>query len=542
MPQMGESITTGTITKWHKNVGDKIALDETLLEISTDKVESEIPSPYSGTIVELLYKEGDTVDVQKLIAVVDDAEGATATKSAPAPKAAAPAAPTQAAPAAPAAKAPAASGTTYEIVMPQMGESITTGTITKWHKKVGDKVAVDEPLLEISTDKVESEIPSPYAGTILELRYKEGDTVDVQKVIAIVGEGNATASAPAAAPVAPTQASVSAPAPKAAAPVAQEEAHSTDGRFYTPLVKAMAKDAGIPLSELAHIKGTGAAGRVSKADFEAYVAGGRKSAGAAQSARPASAPTSTKAPSAPAPSMPAFKPGERVEIVPMDNMRKAIARNMQASKLTSPHVNSIDEVDMTNLVKFRESFKKQFEKEEGFSLTYTHFILYAIVQALKDFPIVNASIDGDNIVYKKDINLGCAVAVPGNGLVVPVIKGADNLNIRGLARALNVMVEKARAKKLTLDDMSGGTYTFTNNGSFGILAATPVILQPQLAIFCVGTIQKRPVVTKDDAIAIRQMMYATHTYDHRLIDGEIGSKFLRHVINTLQTMDPAGLF
>ncbi|MGZ3790333.1 MAG: dihydrolipoamide acetyltransferase family protein, partial [Bacteriovorax sp.] len=232
----------------------------------------------------------------------------------------------------------------------------------------------------------------------------------------------------------------------------------------------------------------------------------------------------------------------RVEIVPMDNMRKTIARNMQASKLTSPHVNSIDEVDMTNLVKFRESFKKQFEKEEGFALTYTHFILYAIVQALKEFPVVNSSIDGDNIVYKKDINLGCAVSVPGNGLVVPVIKGADNLNIRGIARALNVLVNKAKTKKLTMDDLTGGTYTFTNNGSFGILAATPVILQPQVGIFCVGTIAKRPVVTKDDAIAIRQMMYATHTYDHRIIDGEIGSRFLRHVINTLQTMDPAALF
>ncbi|AUN99078.1 2-oxoglutarate dehydrogenase, E2 component, dihydrolipoamide succinyltransferase [Bacteriovorax stolpii] len=542
MPQMGESITTGTITKWHKNVGDKIAVDETLLEISTDKVESEIPSPYEGVIVELLYKEGDTVDVQKLIAVVDDAPGATAS----APKAAAASAPAAAPAPAPAAKAAAPAttgGARYEIVMPQMGESITTGTITKWHKKVGDKIAVDETLLEISTDKVESEIPSPYEGTILELLYKEGDTVDVQKLIAVVGEAGASApapkaAAPAAAPVASTQATVSTPAPKAAA-VAEE---ATEGRFYTPLVKAMAKEAGIPLSELAHIKGTGAAGRVSKADFEAYVAGGRKSAGAAApKAAAASVPAAAKAPTAPAPG-PVFRPGERVEIVPMDNMRKAIARNMQASKLTSPHVNSIDEVDMTNLVKFRESFKKQFEKEEGFGLTYTHFILYAIVQALKEFPIVNASTDGENIIYKKDINLGCAVAVPGNGLVVPVIKGADNLNIRGLARALNVLVEKARAKKLTLDDMSGGTYTFTNNGSFGILAATPVILQPQLAIFCVGTIQKRPVVTKDDAIAIRQMMYATHTYDHRLIDGEVGSKFLRHVINTLQTMDPAGLF
>lgn len=541
MPQMGESITTGTITKWHKNVGDKIAVDETLLEISTDKVESEIPSPFEGTIVELLYKEGDTVDVQKLIAVVDDAPGATA--SAPAAKAAAapaPAAKTSSTP----APAAASSGARYEVVMPQMGESITTGTITKWHKKVGDKIAVDETLLEISTDKVESEIPSPYEGTILELLYKEGDTVDVQKLIAVIGEAGASAPAPkaAAAPApAATQATVNTPAPKAAASVVVEEAH-TDGRFYTPLVKAMAKDAGIPLSELAHIKGTGAAGRVSKADFEAYVSGGRKAKGAAPAAGTTSARPAAPSAPAPAPTIPAYRSGDRVEIVPMDNMRKAIAKNMQASKLTSPHVNSIDEVDMTNLVKFRESFKKQFEKEEGFSLTYTHFILYAIVQALKEFPIVNSSIDGDNIVYKKDINLGCAVAVPGNGLVVPVIKGADNLNIRGIARALDVLVQKAKSKKLTMDDMSGGTYTFTNNGSFGILAATPVILQPQVGIFCVGTIAKRPIVTKDDAIAIRQMMYATHTYDHRVIDGEVGSKFLRHVINTLQTMDPAGLF
>lgn len=542
MPQMGESITTGTITKWHKNVGDKIELDETLLEISTDKVESEIPSPIGGVIVEILFKEGETVDVQKLIAVIEDDTSAAA--SAPAAKAAPAAAPAAAAPAAQTSAPAASGGERFEIVMPQMGESITTGTITKWHKKVGDKIDVDETLLEISTDKVESEIPSPYAGTVLELLYKEGDTVDVQKLIAVIGEAGAAAPAKAAAaPAASTQATVTTAAPKAAAPAAQSQAQTTDDRFYTPLVKAMAKEAGVPLAELANLKGTGAAGRVNKADFEAYVAGGRKSAGApaAQATSQASAPKAA-APTAPASFTPAYGKGERVEIVPMTNIRKTIARNMQQSKLTAPHVNSIDEVDMTNLVKFREGFKKQFEKEEGFALTYTHFILYAIVQALKEFPIVNSSVDGDNIVYKKDINLGCAVAVPGQGLVVPVIKGADNLNLRGLARALDVLVTKAKAKKLTMEDMSGGTYTFTNNGSFGILAATPVILQPQVAIFCVGTIAKRPIVTKDDAIAIRQMMYATHTYDHRVIDGDVGSKFLRHVINTLQTMDPSGLF
>ena len=427
----------------------------------------------------------------------------------------------------------------HEIVMPQMGESITTGTITKWHKAPGDKIALDEILLEISTDKVESEIPAPIDGRVEELLFKEGDTVDIQKLIAIIEDDlsvpfKGSAGAPAQSAPKTQDAPKAASAP-VAVPVAAVAATEVDDRFYTPLVKAMAKDAGIPLAELASVKGTGAAGRVNKADFETYIAN-RKSG-------PSAAPT-TAAPIAKAPvsSTPAFAPGERITVVPMDNMRKTIARNMQASKLTSPHVNSIDEIDMTKLVKFREGFKKEFERQEGFALTYTHFILYAIVQALKEFPIVNASIDGDNIIMKKDINLGCAVAVPGNGLVVPVIKGADNLNIRGIARALDVLVKKAKTKKLTMDDLIGGTYTFTNNGSFGILIATPVILQPQLGIFCVGTIAKRPIVTADDAIAIRQMMYATHTYDHRVIDGEIGSRFLRHVVNTLQTIDPATLF
>lgn len=428
----------------------------------------------------------------------------------------------------------------HEVVMPQMGESITTGTITKWHKQPGDKIELDEILLEISTDKVESEIPSPISGRIEDLLFKEGDTVDVGKLICVIeddpavpfkGAGQA-ASASAPTPAKKDEKAVAAPAPAAAAVSTPAPAAVVDDkRFYTPLVKAMAKEAGVALSELASVKGSGAGGRVNKADLEQYLAG--RSGGASKSA---SAPVSA------APSVSVFAPGERVQVIPMDNMRKAIAKNMVASKMTSPHVNSIDEVDMTNLVKFREKFKNDFQKQEGFALTYTHFILYALVQALKEFPYVNASIDGDNIVLKKDINLGCAVAVPGNGLVVPVIKGADNLNITGIARALNVLVNKAKTKKLTMDDLSGGTYTFTNNGSFGILAATPVILQPQLGIFCVGTIQKRPIVTADDAIAIRQMMYATHTYDHRLIDGELGSKFLKHVVNNLQSMNPEALF
>lgn len=423
-----------------------------------------------------------------------------------------------------------------EVVMPQMGESITTGTITKWCKALGDKIEIDEILLEISTDKVESEIPSPMEGVVVELLYEEGETIDVGKVIAYIDDdpnakpssGGSSDSAPKA--EAKSEEKVEAAPAKQAAPAASNE--STGGRrFYTPLVRKLAQENGVALNELQNISGSGAGGRVNKEDFENYL----KTRGSAP--RTASGGSSSVQLS----TVPAYTSSERVEIVPMDNMRKAIAKNMQASKLTSPHVNSIVDVDMTNLVSARNKIKDQFKKEEGFSLTFSHFVMYALIQALKEFPTVNASIDGDNIVFKKDINMGCAVAVPGNGLVVPVIKGADNLNLTGLARQLNDLVIKARNKKLTMDDLSGGTYTFTNNGSFGVVAATPVILQPQVGIFCVGAIKKSVVANDDSSIAIRDIMYATHTYDHRLIDGEVGSKFLMHVKNTLETMDPSSL-
>ncbi len=539
MPQMGESITNGTITKWNKTVGDSIELDEILLEISTDKVESEIPSPIEGKVVEIHAEEGDTIDVGILIAVIDDDANAsvssTSTSTSTSSESTAP------------SSASLANSNQQEIVMPQMGESITNGTITKWHKQPGDMVELDDILLDISTDKVESEIPSPVSGRLEKVLFQEGDTVDVGIKIAVIEQntdvpfGAGASNTSSANNSASSSSSPSADNNSVATSKAQSSnADKGQRRFYTPLVKNLAKKHGVDLSELANLNGSGAGGRVNKEDFLNYLDNrGSKPAVAStstSSAKPAaaSAPVSS--------SVPVFTSGDRVEVVPMDNMRKAIARNMVASKMTSPHVNSIDQVDVSKLVKFRDSFKHDFKKQEGFSLTYTHFILYALVQALKEFPIVNASIDGDNIIYKKDINLGCAVAVPGNGLVVPVIKGADNLNITGIARQLNTLVQKARAKKLSMDDMSGGTYTFTNNGSFGILAATPVILQPQLGIFCVGTIKKTPIVTDDMAIAIRDIMYATHTYDHRLIDGEIGSKFLKHVINTLETMDPASLF
>lgn len=431
-----------------------------------------------------------------------------------------------------------------EIVMPQMGESITNGTITKWHKKVGDKVEIDEILLEISTDKVESEIPSPFSGRMAEVLFEEGETIDVGIKIASVEDDDSAdlggGSAPAAKPAAKAEAA-SAPA-STQAPAAQAESKSESGRFYTPLVRAMAKEASVALSELENIQGSGAGGRVNKDDFENFVKNrGSSASKSAPAAAPAkAAPAGSSVPQGGVASVTAS--GERVEVIPMDNMRKAIAKNMVQSKLTSPHVNSIDEIDLTKLVKFREGFKKEFQKQEGFSLTYTHFILYALVQSLKEHPLVNASVDGDNIVVKKDINLGCAVAVPGNGLVVPNIRNADSLNITGIARKVNELAQKARNKKLTMDDLTGGTFTFTNVGSFGTLMATPVILQPQVGIFASGVIKKRAMVMDDDMIAIRSMMYGTHTYDHRLVDGELGGKFLASVKHHLENMDHNSLF
>jgi 2-oxoglutarate dehydrogenase E2 component (dihydrolipoamide succinyltransferase) len=424
-----------------------------------------------------------------------------------------------------------------EVVMPQMGESITTGTITKWHKNPGDMIKLDEILLEISTDKVESEIPSPVAGKIVEILFPEGATIDVGKTIAVIDDDAkaSVSSTPAAKKVEP----IKTPEVTVSTPKVEEEVvvHS-DGsrRFYTPLVKAMAKEQGISLEELKNISGSGSAGRVNKDDLLKYISlRTTKPQGATKpmpqaSTLPVGGVAQTRS------------SGERVEIIPMDNMRKAIAKNMLASKLTSPHVNSIDEIDMTNLVKFREKFKETFKKQEGFNLTYTPFILRALILALKEHPLVNASIEGDNIVVKKDINIGCAVAVPGNGLVVPVIKNADSLNMTGLCRVLNDLANKARAKKLTMDDLSGGTFTFTNVGSFGTLLATPVILQPQLGIFAAGVIKKRVMVTEDDAIAIRSMMYGTHTYDHRLVDGELGGKFLASAKFHLENIKPETLF
>ena len=296
-------------------------------------------------------------------------------------------------------------------------------------------------------------------------------------------------------------------------------------KFYTPLVKAMAKKAGISLDELSNIKGTGHGGRVNKQDFEAFLkTRGTNSSGKVEYKNP-----------------PLVFAG-KTEVIPMDSMRKVIAKNMVASKQISPHVNSISEVDLTHIVKFRESFKNEFFRQEGIKLTYTPFILKAIIEAIKEFPLINSSVDGDNIVVKKDINLGFAVAVEGNGLVVPIIHNATDYSMTGLCRKVDELANKARSKKLTMDDLQGGTFTCTNVGSFGTLLATPIILQPQVGIYAAGAIQKRVVVMPDDSMAIRSMMYGTHTYDHRVIDGQLGGLFLESIHRNLKEMRPDELF
>jgi 2-oxoglutarate dehydrogenase E2 component (dihydrolipoamide succinyltransferase) len=444
---------------------------------------------------------------------------------------------------------------TVDLVMPKMGESITEATILKWHKKPGDAVKMDETVLEIATDKVDSEVPSTGAGTITEILFKENDVVPVGTVIArISSEAGAAASAPAPAPVAqPAPAAQPSPAPQQAAPQAAPTAASGGNKFYSPLVLNIAQKEGIGMSELENIPGTGAEGRVSKKDILAYVAsrgaGEQASRAAAMqpqaqpAAQPAAAATqATPQPSAPQPSpAPAAVQGN-VEIIEMDRMRKLIADHMVRSKATSPHVTSFTECDVTNLVRWRDKNKGAFEKKNGEKITFTPLFIEAIVACIKRFPMINSSVDGDRILVKKDINIGMAAALPSGNLIVPVIKNADTKNLLGLTKDVNSLAANARAGKLKADDTQGGTFTLTNVGTFGSLMGTPIINQPQVAILAVGSIKKRPMVmeTADgDVIAIRHMMYLSLSYDHRIVDGSLGASFLTAVANELEAFDPA---
>ena len=438
-----------------------------------------------------------------------------------------------------------------EVVMPQMGESVAEGTVVRWIKKVGDRVDRDEPLFEISTDKVDAEIPSPAAGVLLEIRAKEGETVPVETVVAVIGEAAAAAppAAAAAVPAAPAPAATVAAARAPAAPAAAAPApaaHATpppaeaepagDGQRQksSPLVRKIAKEHGV---DLARVPGTGLGGRVTKDDILGFLGKAPAPVESASQAKAApSAPSAQAASPQPAAHVPAFKPGDNVEIVPMSVMRRKIAEHMVLSRRTSAHVHSVFEVDYTRVAKIRQARKADYERQ-GVKLTYMSFLMKATIDALKAVPVVNTSIDGDNIVYKKDINLGIAVALDW-GLIVPVIKHAEEKNVLGLSRAIQDLAARARSKQLKPDEVQGGTFTITNPGVFGAQFGMPIISQPQVAILGVGTIEKRVVALEDDAIGIRTRGYLSIGYDHRLIDGAVADEFMSHLKQTIETFDP----
>jgi 2-oxoglutarate dehydrogenase E2 component (dihydrolipoamide succinyltransferase) len=417
------------------------------------------------------------------------------------------------------------------ITMPQMGESIFEGTITKWLKKEGDSVNRDEPLFEISTDKVDTEIPSPVSGVVLKIMFPVGTKVPINTVVAQVEEGKAGASAPAPVAAAPAKAAAASPAPPPPAPATATA--TVDGGekrvFSSPLVRRIARQEGV---DLAQVEGSGWKGRITKKDIEEHLARGGASQEAplapAPAPRPASAPVVAPAP-APAP----VQAGPRDQVVPMTPMRQKIADHMVMSRHTSAHVTTCHEVDLSKVVEIREREKDDYEKVFGTKLTYTHFFAMAAVQALKEHPLLNASVSGANIVYHRDIHLGVAVAIP-EGLIVPVVRNAEEKSFLGVVRAVNDVAERARTKKLTVNDIQGGTFTITNPGNFGAIMFTPIISQPQVAILGIGTVEKRPVVV-NDAIAIRPMCNLCLSFDHRIVDGIDAERFMARVKELLTT-------
>ena len=563
MPALGESVTEGTVTTWLKQVGDTVELDEPIVEVSTDKVDSEVPSPAAGVLLEILVPEDETVEVGTEIARIGDASEASA-----APAAAPAAAPVEA-PAAPAAApaetaaAPAATpaqGT--EVRMPALGESVTEGTVTTWLKSVGDAVDADEPLLEVSTDKVDSEVPSPVAGFLAEIRVPEDETVEVGTVVAIISSSApsaapvaqaaapATPAAPAApvAPVAPTApaapaAPVAPAAPSApvdpfpnastlaqtaaAAPVVETPAVVTGSAYVTPIVRKLARELGV---DLASVSGTGVGGRVRREDIEAAAAAAR-----AAVAAPA-APVAPAAPAAPATAVREPSP-LRGTTEKMSRLRQTIARRMVESLQTAAQLTTVIEVDVTKVAAMRARSKDAFLAKHGTKLTFLPFFVKAATEALAYHPKINATINDKEVTYFDYEHVGIAVDTP-RGLLVPVIKNAGDKDIAGIAASINDLAARTRDSKIGPDELSGSTFTVTNTGSGGALFDTPVLNMPETAILGVGTIVKRPVVMKGadgaDVIAIRSMVYLALSYDHRLIDGADASRFLMDVKKRLE--------
>ncbi len=635
MPQMGESVMEGTVIEWTKSVGDMVEVDETLLEIATDKVDTEVPSPQAGKLVEILAEEGDTIEVGQAIAVIDtdgeaaeeedsddsgsaeeektedqesedrsqeteaaeqkseeepDEQSEQETKSDDSPDEEEDAEAeeesgdgseeTEEETDAEEDKENAGSedeaggGERIEVQMPKMGESVMEGTVIGWSKSVGDSVKEDETLLEISTDKVDSEVPSPQAGTLAEILVEEGETIEVGQTICIIETGKSASGSTKKKSKEDQESEASDQKPEAsdeksdskeetkAAPAAENGSEpqriGNDGRFYSPLVRSIAKEEGISQEELESIEGSGQGGRVAKQDIISYL--DDRSSGAAKEGAKESGEAKDKGLSKPASQGKTSKdgsgisagqldierPSEDVEIVKMDRMRKMIAEHMIKSKKTSAHVTTFAEVDVTKLVKWREANKEKFRERSGVKLTYTPLFIEQILQAMREFPLINSSLDLEKgeIHLKKDINFGLAVALGesgAGGLIVPVIKQAQEKNLVGLADEVSELAQKARNKNLSPDDLVGGTITLTNYGSVGNLMGTPIINQPQVAIIGTGAIEKRPVVVEadgQDVIAIRHMMYLSMSYDHRIIDGAHGGAFLNRIKQLLEDFDP----
>ncbi|MBF1736724.1 MAG: 2-oxoglutarate dehydrogenase, E2 component, dihydrolipoamide succinyltransferase [Trueperella pyogenes] len=573
MPALGESVTEGTVTTWLKSVGDTVALDEPLVEVSTDKVDSEVPSPVAGVLLQILVPEDETVEVGTQLALIGDASEAPQDAPAPVQESAPTPAPAPEAQPAPAAPAPApasapVSGT--EVVMPALGESVTEGTVTTWLKSVGDAVETDEPLVEVSTDKVDSEVPAPASGFLAEIRVPEDETVEVGTVLAVItaqAPSDAPSEpAPAAAPAAPAQQAPvpaspapQAPAPAPAAPVnpfptpaslaqtaetgqlaqssASTPAQVSQTGYVTPIVRKLAREAGI---ELAEVTGTGIGGRIRREDVEAAI----KARAAVQAPAAPAAPAASAAPQtavAPAPGDNVFSGREasplRGTTEKMSRLRQTIARRMVESLATAAQLTTVIEVDVTKIAALRARAKDAFVQRENTKLTFLPFFVKAATEALRFHPKLNATINDKEVTYFDHENIGIAVDTE-RGLLVPVIKNAQEMSIADVSRSINDLAARTRSATIGADELSGSTFTVTNTGSGGALFDTPVLNMPETAIMGVGTIVKRPVVVKDelgnDSIAIRSMVYLSLSYDHRLVDGADASRFLMDVKRRLE--------
>jgi pyruvate dehydrogenase E2 component (dihydrolipoamide acetyltransferase) len=582
MPKMGESINEGTIIKWHKKEGDTVKRDEIIFEISTDKVDTEVPSPGEGVITEIKYNEGDTVEVGTVVAVLQDSGSASSPAGETKDEAIKEEEHEGKAPAEEevleeriektgkeetvkedsakketAMKEAAGNGESVEVLMPKMGESVMEGTIIKWHKKPGDRVKKDEIIYEISTDKVDTEVPSPAEGILTEILVEENQTVEVGTIVARLSSSGKIQTQQTETQIKEDKKDEERKDTVAAEVTTPESMHDNfsrtfnneenkerQNRFLSPLVLNIARQENVSFDELDRIKGSGVGERITKKDILSYVEQ-RKSAPAEEKKVPEEKQPLDKSDEKVSAHLPKSTPASTADIerIPMDNIRQKIMHHMVVSRDTSVHVSEMLEVDMTKIHNYIRDNRDNYA-QQGVKLTYMSFIAQAAVKALREYPLVNSSLEGNTILKKKFINLGIAVAVEPTGLIVPNIKNADEKSLTGLAKAISEIAVKSRTKKLTPDDITNGTFTITNYGVFGTIFGTPIINQPEVAILGVGAVIKKPVVVEyegSDTIAIKPMMALTISHDHRLIDGMLGGLFLKYIKDTLEGFNPANV-